>query len=170
MQIRATARMRAVAAVIMMAIVTPSPIAFAATNLAAPSGSVSGNATDQNDQPLAAYSVRLRNVDTGIVDATSSTNTAGEYAFTQIASGKYVVELLDRDGYILALSAVVTIGEDRKDVAGLIVRAKPRYVAAGATGHKWFGTTAMVLTAAAAAGVTAGVLVSRPDASPSKKD
>ncbi len=74
-----------------------------------PSGStgetrVIGTVIDSGQAPVTYARVQLRDLKTGSVLATEETNDLGEYEFTPIEPGLYVVEMVMVDNYVLALS------------------------------------------------------------------
>jgi hypothetical protein len=64
---------------------------------------VIGTVIDIRQVPVAHARIQLRDLKTGSVLATGDTNDAGEYSFTLIEPGTYVVEMVMAD-YVLALS------------------------------------------------------------------
>lgn len=169
MRIRATNRMRAVTVTMMLALAAPSPLAFASADGAA-AGTVAGIAVDTANHPLGHYGVRLRSVDNGGTRAFTTTDAAGQFIFSGITVGQYILELVDQDGHVVALSPIVVVSAAVPAASGIVLMARSaRRPTGAAAGNGFFRSTAgMVLAAAAAAGLTAGVLVSRSDASPSK--
>ena len=74
-----------------------------------PSGStgdtrVVGTVIDIGQVPVTYARVQLRDLKNGSVLATKETNDLGEYEFTLIEPGMYVVEMVMIDDYVLALS------------------------------------------------------------------
>ena len=59
---------------------------------------------DIRQTPIAKVSVRLRNIVTGAVVATSESDENGEYEFPEVEPGTYVVEMYIGDRYVVALS------------------------------------------------------------------
>src|SRR5258708_9048790 len=97
-------------------------------------GEISGTAVIEG-KPLASITVRLRNVDTGQLAGNTTTNQRGEFKFTGLPVGNYVVETVAANGStLLGTSPRIAL------VAGAMV-------ATGVTGS----TSA---AAAAAAGLT----------------
>jgi hypothetical protein len=143
----------------------PTPIL--ATAKAQATGTISGIARDEAMKPVANRCVQLRNVDTKQVVATSKTNDKGEFTFTGVQAGRYQVEVLDKDcknvleaGSPVSLTKAVMI---RPDVNVIVSEISP------ALGGGFFDSTeGALLVAAAGAGVTIAVGVTRHNASPSK--
>jgi hypothetical protein len=65
---------------------------------------VIGTVIDILEMPVPKARVQLRNLDTGNVEAKLESDDRGEYEFTVDESGTYVVEVVQVDGYIVALS------------------------------------------------------------------
>jgi hypothetical protein len=143
------------------ALVLQSVSLLAAQAPAAP-GSITGTARSSNGQTLPNYTVRLRNLQTGELASTTTSNVVGSFSFTGLSPASYVVEVVNASGAIIGSSApiVVTAGA----AASITVTATA--AAAAATGGG-ISTALIVTTAAIAAGVTGVVIaVSRDDASP----
>jgi hypothetical protein len=137
------------------------------------SSSVTGVAKDSNGRPLVNTTVRLRNVLTGQLAATTRTTPAGSFAFENLSSGNYVVETLNTAGRVMAASASVDVAPGAT-VTGVAVTAPAdagaQGAAAAAGGGSFFTSTAgIVLLAAIGAGVVTGiVLATGNDESPKK--
>jgi hypothetical protein len=70
---------------------------------------VIGTVIDILQVPVAYARVQLRDLKSGIVLANGDTDQLGEYEFTQVEPGTYVVEMLVGDNYIVALSNAGTL-------------------------------------------------------------
>ena len=140
------------------------PVAFAQQT-----GGVEGVAQNAANQPLANHTVQLRNTQTGQLAATGTTNAAGQFTFTSIAPGNYVVEIVNAAGQIIG-TATVTVAAGA--VASITVAAS----AVGALGAAGGGFSLFGLGTAASLGVIAGaaaitvtaVVAAQDDASPSR--
>jgi hypothetical protein len=131
------------------------------------SSSVVGVAKDSNGRPLASMTVRLRNVVTGQLAATTRTTAAGAFTFENLASGNYVVETLNAAGRVMAASASVDVGPGAS-VTGVAVTAPADAAAqagaAAAGGGSFFTSTAgIILLAAIGAGVVTGIVLATGD-------
>ena len=111
-------------------------------------GSISGRATLEG-KPIPNTTVRLRNVDNGQIVGTTTSNAAGEFSFSGLQAGNFVVETVAANGTILGTSAVALTAATMV-VTNLTVGASAAAVAAAG------GTTA-VLGGAAAAGTAGGI-------------
>jgi hypothetical protein len=117
-----------------------------------------GVALDSLDSPLPNAKLRLRNAQTGHVEALALSDRAGEFGFESLDPGSYVVELLDDRGAVLAASELVTV--DVGETVVTLVKQVNRRTGVGIFG---FGNTALaVIGSAAAAGVLAVAATGQP--------
>ena len=65
---------------------------------------VVGTVVDTLKAPIAMAHVRLRDLNSGKVVAETDTNDLGEFAFTDVEPGSYVVEMLHSKDQVIALS------------------------------------------------------------------
>jgi hypothetical protein len=65
---------------------------------------VIGTVIDIRQMPVSNARVQLRDLKSGNVLATGDTNNLGEYEFSLIEPGSYVVEMVMVDNYVIALS------------------------------------------------------------------
>jgi hypothetical protein len=82
------------------------PVSLIAAAKARQFGSISGTAT-VDGKPLANVTVRLRNVDTKQFAGTMQADAAGNFNFTGLTAGNYVVETVGANGTILGTSTVI---------------------------------------------------------------
>lgn len=108
--------------------------------------SVMGFAWSATNDPLPDVEVQLRNLLSGTVEARSRTSEAGEFLFSDIEGGTYVVELVNDGGRVVALGAPFTVAPG-ETVATFVRLALPA---------PWF-TTVMSNSAAAAVSTAAGI-------------
>ena len=132
------------------------PTSLAAATFGTRATAVLGAAWTADNTPIRQANVRLRNVVSGKVQATAVANDAGQFAFENVPSGSYVVELISGNGHIQVVGHVFTIA------AGETVATFVR------TGAKvpWFtgffnNTVSSVASTAASEGVTAIAPVGR---------
>ena len=116
----------------------------------APSTSVRGVAWNSDNSPLPAAKVRLRNLHTGRVDGSAVTTEIGQFTFTGLASGAYVIELVGDSGSVMAVGQGFRI--ETGETVATFVRLPAR--------QSWFAgafsnAAAAVIAAASSAGVTA---------------
>jgi hypothetical protein len=151
--------------------------AFAATKAPAVrqgqgTGSVNGVARGADNAPLRNYTVRVRNVADGQIAGTTTSSGAGEFSFTGLPPGNYVVEVVDASGQVVGLSPTLGVTAGSAMTVSINASAAGAITAASAShGFSLFGLGSLgsvaVLTAAGVAGVTA-VIATRSDASPSR--
>ena len=70
---------------------------------------VFGYVWNANNDPIAFANVRLRNVTTGQVDANVVAADNGEFTFENLEGGTYVIEYVDSNGKVLAVSHVFSV-------------------------------------------------------------
>ncbi len=124
-----------------------------AVALAAPQGpgQLTGSVRDAGDRPVANALVRLRNLDTCAIVVTTTTISGGAYAFTGVAPGSYVVEVIDASGQILSTSAALTVTAGQ-GLSGVLVTLTS-IAEKGALASFFTSTTGVVVLAAAGAGI-----------------
>ncbi len=86
--------------------------------------SILGSAWNADDSPIKFASLRLRNVVTGKVEATTKANEAGQFTFDNIDGGNYMVELVTDSGRILTVGHVFTIAPG--ETVATFVRLGPK--------------------------------------------
>ena len=75
--------------------------------------SVVGSVWSPRDEGVPDVTVRLRDFVLGEISAVTWTNEAGDFAFEQVASGTYILEVAEQvDGNPVALGDIFTIGPD----------------------------------------------------------
>jgi hypothetical protein len=141
---------------------------------AAPAGStVAGSALRTDFKPLPAATVRLRQFDdTGSVVRTATTGPSGEFAFTGVRPGNYLLELVDFSGKLVGMAPpFVVAGEGVVAVSVVASGLGVTTASAAGGGFSLFGlgptATMAVLGAAGATAVTA-VVATKSEASPSR--
>ena len=122
----------------------------AARPSAATSTSVLGVAWNNDNSPLPAAKVRLRNLHTGRVEATAVTTEIGQFTFSGLEGGAYLIELVGDNGRVMAVgqSFRLEIGET---VATFVRLPARQSWLSGAFSN----TAAAVIAAASSAGITA---------------
>jgi hypothetical protein len=112
--------------------------------------SIMGAAWKSDNSPIPAAKLRLRNVLTGRIEATTVANDFGQFTFSGIESGSYVVELVSESGKILAIGHTFTVAP------GETVATFVRLASNAPWFNAFFGNAASSLASiAAATGVTA---------------
>jgi hypothetical protein len=135
-------------------------------------GTLTGVAQGADKAPLSNYTVRVRDVADGQIAGTTFSSGAGEFSFTGLPVGNYVVEVVDAAGQVVGLSPTLAVTAGGAMTVTISASAGGALAAAGAGGgFSLFGLGTLgsvaVLTAAGVAGVTA-VVATRGDASPSR--
>jgi hypothetical protein len=137
-----------------------------------PNGVVSGVVRGSTQQPVASSPVRLRNLTTGQVAGTSTTNAQGAFTFSGVPQGNYVVEVLNASGAVVGTSSTLALTATTATVTGVAITlagakaAVAPAAAAGGTGSLFTSTAGIVAIAALGAGI--GVAVYEGRKSPSK--
>src|SRR5260370_23016589 len=99
----------AIAVVVAMSLQVSPVIAAGAAGRApraaqAQTATLNGTAQTAQGQSLANYTVRLRNLQTGELTGTTTSNASGQFTFPGLNPGNYVVEVVNPAGTILATS------------------------------------------------------------------
>jgi hypothetical protein len=133
--------------------------------------SLTGTAYNSSLRPLPNANVQIRSLTTGSrVDSTVS-DQAGNFSFSRLEPGTYVVELVNASGYLIGISAPVSVGPSAVATVAVRQDADGALASGQGSGFSLFGlgpvTSLAVLGAAGAASVTA-VVSTRPEASPSR--
>jgi len=159
--------MRVLCALIVLAISVVSVDIIAARPGQAESASLSGTASDATGRALSNTSVQLRNVSTGQVAGSTTTNALGQFSFLNLPAGTYLAEVINAAGQIVATSAAVDVSSGWA-ITGVGVTTPE----AAPTGHSHIlgmsPRAAIIMGAAAAAGVTGGIAMAGGTASPSQ--
>src|SRR3954471_22781246 len=93
-----------------IALSLPASLVAAAGRVAqSPAASLAGTATTANGAILANVTVQLRDLATGEVAGTTTSSDKGEFSFTVLNPGDYVVEIVDASGQVIGTSGAVTL-------------------------------------------------------------
>ncbi|MBY0495994.1 MAG: hypothetical protein K2Y23_17435 [Cyanobacteria bacterium] len=171
------------------ALVVALAIAAAPINLIAAArfqaaGQISGVAT-VDGKPLANVAVRLRNVDTGQLVGNTTANELGQFSFTGLGAGNFVVETVAANGTILGTSTTIALTAAAMAATGITVATSGPALGGGGSGGGGVGGGGAAGAGAAATGVGASpwliglvvagsiigattVIVVKNDASPSQ--
>src|SRR5688572_27513848 len=76
----------------------------------APVGQISGLAITQGGQHLGGQLARVRSLDIGHVADVTTTAASGQFSFSGLSAGHYIVELVS-NGYVVGTSAPVALTE-----------------------------------------------------------
>ena len=121
--------------------------AFTATMAAGAqqTASVSGTAKKEAKKPYTDYSVRARNVQQGQIGGTTPLDSDGNFSLANLPPAQYAVELLNHDGKVVCTEGPYNLTQQlAKDSDNISCNKVPA---------AWW-----LVGAAAAAGITAGVL------------
>jgi uncharacterized surface anchored protein len=159
--------MRRVTAFVLMLLMSV-PSAFAGAAAPATTGSVAGTASDPAGKALANATVNLRDLTSGQLAGTTTSNAAGQFSFAGLAPGNYAVEIVNAAGEIVATSAPITVAAGAA-VTGVSVTAAGMAgaLAGGSAIGSFLGSTLGIITLASGLGI-AGVTAARGTASPSR--
>jgi hypothetical protein len=118
------------------------------------STSLAGTAKDEAKKPFTDYSVRARDVKAGTQTPGVPLDAQGNFSLTGLATENYLVELLNKDGKVVCTEGPFDLSKQaiKSDVI----------VDCGKVPAAWW-----LVGAAAAAGITAGIVAAGP-ASPSR--
>ena len=119
---------------------------------------VAGQTLDAFGAPLPFVPVRIRNLDTGVVIDQSTSNHLAEFSFLVPGEATFIVEAIEKKtSRVLAVGPAVSVKAG--EAVGVIVQLPAkRQTLAGFFGN----TAAAILSAAAAAGITAVTSTGNP--------
>jgi len=139
---------------------TRGPSTRARTAPVARSTSVHGVVWNADNTPLPNARVRLRNLQTGRIDASAAANENGQFTFESLEGGSYVIELVGDASKVIALGKTFRI-EPGETVATFVRLAsrQPRFAGL------FSNAAAAIISAASGAGITA-IGSQAPPASP----
>ncbi len=138
------------------AVVVPINLAAAARQTA---GEIAGTAVVEG-KPLNGITVRLRNVNTGRLEGDLRTNELGQFRFTGVPVGNYVVETVAPNGTMLGTSPRIALASGAMVATGITVSTSAAAAAAvgvgGAAGAAGAGAGGAAGGAAGAGAAGAG--------------
>jgi hypothetical protein len=115
--------------------------------------------------------VRLRQFDSTTIVKSATTGPYGEFVFTAVQPGNYLIELVDFSGRLVGMAPPFAVTGNAPVAVSVVASALGAPEAAAAGGFSLFGlgptTSWLVLGAAGAAAVTA-VTATQSEASPSR--
>ena len=101
---------------------------------AAGAGVITGTAQTSAGQPLPNYTVQLRNLQSGQLAGTATTNAAGRFSFSGLTPASYVVEIVAPGGTIVGTSATIAVAAGASVAVTVSAAAAAAAAAAGAGG------------------------------------
>src|SRR3989442_9876475 len=132
-------------------------------------GAIQGTATSSTGQTLPNFTVQLRNLQSGQLAGSTTSNAAGSFSFTGLTPANYVVEVVNQAGTIVGSSSAVAVTAGATVTVTVSTTAAAAIAGAGgaAAGAAGGGaataagvsTAVIVTTVAAAAGVAAAVAI-----------
>jgi Carboxypeptidase regulatory-like domain len=143
-----------------------SSVFAAGAGQASANSSIAGSAKSSAGRMISNAIVRLRDLETGQLASTTTSDASGQFSFVGLMPGTFTVEVVSAAGEIVGSSAPISVGPDAS-IDGVIVTTTER---SSKKGGAFFTSTAGIVTlAAVGAGVT-GVTVAttRSTASGSK--
>jgi hypothetical protein len=132
--------------------------------------SVAGTSRDARGSTVAHVKVNLRDLGTGKLASTTTSDAVGQFSFTGLKAGTYAIELLNDAGQLIGTSAAIAVTAGAA-VTGVTVTVgaatQAALLAAAAAGGGGISTALIVTAVAAGAGIAALVVV-KNNASPSQ--
>jgi hypothetical protein len=115
---------------------------------------IAGTAKDEAKKPYTDNTVRARDTSQGTVAGTTPLNADGNFSLPNLSSAKYLIELVDKNGKVVCTEGPFDLSQQllKNDVV----------IDCGKVPAAWW-----LLGAAAAAGITAGIVAAGP-ASPAQ--
>jgi hypothetical protein len=141
---------RIVAWTVAVALATMSGAGQTAVRAGANGGSLSGTAKDEAKKPYRDYTVRARDVRQGTIATSKLLDTEAKFALGELQPARYLVELVNKDGKVVCTEGPFTL--TAQNLTKNDINISCNHVPAA-----WW-----LLGAAAAAGVTAGVVTAGP--------
>lgn len=156
--------------------VAPVNVIAAGKVVAQTNGAISGVAS-VDGKPLANVTVRLRNVDTGQLVGNTTASGQGQFSFSGLGPGNFVVETVSANGTILGTSTAITLTTTAMVVSNVTVGTSAAALAAaggvgaavagGAAVGGGLSATAITIGAVAAGLGATAIIVATNDSSPS---
>lgn len=160
--------MRAAVAIAIGLSILASPLR-AATQLSAVveqgPGTIVGNASNAAGQVLPNVTVQARDLATGRITSTVTTDAKGAFRFVNVRAGDYLIEIVNESGRVVG-TALVSVAPGAV-VTGVAVAATAAGTAAGGAAVG-LSTAAVVITAAGVAAGVFAVVAVKSAASPSR--
>lgn len=123
-------------------------------------GTILGTVWDAQNRPVPDAQVRLRNLTTGRVEATTRASNAGQFTFQNVEGGNYVLELVNDQGRVIAIGQTFSVAPS--ETVATFIRLGARL--------PWFAgffnnAAASAVSTAAGLGVTAVSTTGQPASS-----
>ena len=153
-----------VVVLVMVAAAVPAGAWAAVKSAKQADGTLTGVAVGADKAPLPGYTVRVRRVDDGSLAGSTTTNQAGEYTFTGLTPGNYVVEIVDPAGRIAGMSPSISVAAGATVSVNVGASAAGALASGGKGGFSLFGLgklASITVLGAAGAVAVAGVVATR---------
>jgi hypothetical protein len=133
-------------------------------------GSVAGTSRDERGSTVAHVKVNLRDLGSGKVSGTTSSDDNGQFTFCGLKAGTYAIELVNDSGQLMGTSAAiaVTTGATVTGMTVTVGAATQAALLAAAAGGGGGISTALIVTAVAAGAGIAALVIIKHNASPSQ--
>jgi hypothetical protein len=132
---------------------------------------LTGTAYTTTLRPLSKVEVQVRNLQTGMRVNSIFSGENGEFAFKGLEPGTYIIEVVDRSGRVLGMSAPFTLAAASTGNVSVVAVAQGMVSAGERAGFSLLGlgpTTSLAVVGAASAAAVTAVVSTRQDASPSR--
>lgn len=129
-------------------------LVFTGSTFGQTNGFIAG-VTSIDGKPLPNITVRLRNLENGQLVGNTAADATGQFSFSGLNPGNYVVEMVSADGTIIGTSVNIPLMTGVMAATNVAVGVSA--AALGATGGVAAGAAAAGGVAAAGAGATAGL-------------
>lgn len=93
------------------------------------SGTILGTVWDTRNNAVPDAMVRLRNLTTGKVEATTRASQAGQFTFQTVEGGNYVLELVDDQGRVIAVGQMFSVAPGETVATFVRLGARVRWFA-----------------------------------------
>ena len=141
---------------------------------AAATGTILGLAASSSGQTLSNVTVHIRNLQSGTIAGSTTSNAVGRFSFAGLNPGRYIVEVATQS-FVVGSSAAVdgTAGGTVNVTVNTLASANAAYGGAAQTtssGSHGVRTAVIITTIAAGAGIAAAIAIATNDdtASPSR--
>src|SRR5262245_32586147 len=140
------------------------PATGRSAGLAPATGTITGTATSSNGQTLSNVTVHVRNLQTGVLAGSTTSNGGGRFSFARLTPGRYVVEVADQSGPIVGSSSALDVTAGATVTVTVNTLAAKNVAFGGGAAQAGGGgggpTKALIITSiAAAAGIVAWIAI-----------
>ncbi len=118
-----------------------------------PNAMLAGTAKDEAKKPYTDYTVRARDIQTGSVSASTPLDAEAKFSLTGLSTDRYLVELVSRDGKVVCTEGPFNLAQTPSKI--------DIDIDCGKIPAAWW-----LVGAAAAAGITAGVVAGSDASAP----